>query len=149
MPNEDKINILFLLPNFDTGGSEKLVMDLVQHLDKDRFQPVIAAFFSGVYEKKVKELNIPFYKIHEPHRRRAKGEIVVLLNKIIRDNKIDIVNCHHTMTLLQGLPSFKLFNRIRVVHTEHTRLDYDPAVTPRDIWLERIFLKFADVALGI
>ena len=25
---EKKINILFVLPNFDTGGSEKLVVDL-------------------------------------------------------------------------------------------------------------------------
>ena len=45
-----KINILFVLPNFDTGGSEKLVVDLVAHLDKDRFNPVVCVFFSGMYE---------------------------------------------------------------------------------------------------
>jgi len=149
MKKEEKINILFLLPNFDTGGSEKLVVDLAEHLDPQMFHPVVCAFFSGVYEARMKEKNIPFYEIHGGGHRRSKWQIVAELNKILRQEKIDIVNSHHTMTLLQGLPSFKLFNRIRVIHTEHTKLSYDELVTPAYMRLESVFLKFVDVALGI
>jgi len=51
MNNDKKTNILFVLPNFDTGGSEKLVFDIIKHMDKDRFAPVLCVFFSGKYEQ--------------------------------------------------------------------------------------------------
>jgi len=144
-----KVNILFVLPNFDTGGSEKLVVDLVTHLDRDKFNPVVCAFFSGVYEEKMQELGVSFYKVHEDGRIKSKITIVKFLNHIIREHSIDVVNTHHTSTLLQGLLSFKLFNRVKLIHTEHTRLDYDPHITPRVLKIQKVFMKFIDVALGI
>jgi glycosyltransferase involved in cell wall biosynthesis len=148
LENENRINLLFLLPNFDTGGSEKLVVDLAENLDRRRFNPVICAFFGGIYEERIKRKNIPFYEIHDG-RRQKKHQIVATLNRIVQEQRIDLVNSHHTMTLLQGLPSFKLFNRIPVIHTEHTKLSYDEVILEKYIRMERFFLKFVDVALGI
>ncbi len=144
-----KINILFVLPNFDTGGSEKLVVELVTHLDKTKFNPMVCVFFSGVYEAKIKELGIPFYCVHEDGRIRPKIEIVNFLNRIVREHKIDIVNTHHTSALLQGLLSFKVFNRARLIHTEHTRLEYEPNMNSRILKIQKFCMKFVDVALGI
>lgn len=144
-----KINILFVLPNFDTGGSEKLVVDLVMNLDKTKFCPVVCVFFSGVYEKKMNESGIPFYAVHEGGKIKSKVAIVKFLNRIVRKHSIDVVNTHHSSTLLQGLLSFKLFNRIKLIHTEHTRLDYDPHITPSVLKIQKVFMKFVDVALGI
>ena len=50
MKKEEKINILFVLPNFDTGGSEKLAFDIIEHIDKEKFAPVLCVFFSGKLE---------------------------------------------------------------------------------------------------
>ena len=74
-----KINILFVLPDFDTGGSEKLVVDLATHLDKTKFNPVVCVFFSGTYEKKMRESGIPFYVVHENGARKSKLAIVKML----------------------------------------------------------------------
>lgn len=146
---EKKINILFVLPNFDTGGSEKLVVDLVEHLNRKQFNPVVCVFFSGVYAEKMKELDIPFYVIHEAGRIKSKIAIVRFLNTIVCKHKINIVNTHHPSTLLQGLISFKVFNRTILIHTEHTRLDNHPIITPKVLRIQRLFMKFIDAALGI
>ncbi|HSA30852.1 MAG TPA: glycosyltransferase [Candidatus Omnitrophota bacterium] len=145
----NKINILFVLPNFDTGGSEKLVVDLASHLNPERFSPVICVFFSGVYEAKVKELGIPFYCVHEGGKIRSRIGSIKFLNKIISDHKIDIVNTHHTSPLVQGLLSFKVFNRVRIIHTEHTRLDCYDFIKPRHIALLKFCLRCVDRVLGI
>ena len=120
---KEKINVLFVLPNFDTGGSEKLVVDLAGHLNRKQFAPVVCVFFSGVYGQKMKELGIPFYVVHEGGRIKNKLEIVKFLNAIVRKHKINVVNTDHTSALLQGLLSFKLFNRTKLIHTEHSRLN--------------------------
>jgi glycosyltransferase involved in cell wall biosynthesis len=146
---KEKINVLFVLPNFDTGGSEKLVVDLAGHLDRKQFAPVVCVFFSGVYGQKMKELGIPFYVVHEGGRIKSKLEIVKFLNAIVRKHKINVVNTHHTMALLQGLLSFKLFNRTRLIHTEHSRLNNFSNITPRILAIQRLFMKFIDAALGV
>lgn len=146
---KEKINVLFVLPNFDTGGSEKLVADLAQHLDRKQFAPVVCVFFTGVYADKMNELGIPFYVVHENGRIKNKIEIVNFLNGIVRKHNINVVNTHHPSTLLQGLLSFKLFNRTKLIHTEHSRLNHFPHITPRILTIQRLCLKFADGALGI
>jgi len=147
--SKDKINILFVLPDFDTGGSEKLVFDIIRHIDKSKFSPVLCVFFSGVYEEEFLELGVPFYTVHEKGQRRSKVQVVKFLNKIMHKHSIQIVNTHHTSTLLQGLLSYKLFNRSVVIHTEHTRLDHDPNIPHKIIKIQKIFLKFVNTTLGI
>lgn len=146
---EKKINILFVLPNFDTGGSEKLVVDLVEHLNREQFNPVVCVFFSGAYAQRIKESGIPFYVVHEGGRIKNKIEVVKCLNAIVRKHKINVVNTHHPSALLQGLLSFKIFNQTKLIHTEHTRLDNHSIITPRILRIQRLFMKFIDAALGI
>jgi len=142
-----KINILFVLPNFGTGGSEKLVLDLVKNVDKDRFNPVLVVFFSGAYEEEVLNLGVPFYVIHE-NGLRSKLSTFVFLKRIVRKHKIHIVNTHHISPLIQGLLPFKIFGNTVLIHTEHTRFDLKNFDT-KVILLAKLFLKKVDVALGI
>lgn len=146
---KEKINVLFVLPNFDTGGSEKLVVDLAGHLDRKQFAPVVCVFFSGVYGQKMKELGIPFYVVHEGGKIKNKLEIVKFLNAVVRKHKINVVNTHHPSALLQGLLSFKLFNRTKLIHTEHSRLNNFAHITPVVLAIQRLCLQFVDRVLGI
>ncbi len=149
MAPDKKINILFVLPNFDTGGSEKLVVDLATHLDPTIFNPVICAFFTGAYETTVRARGIPFYCIHEGGRIRSKPAMIQCLNTIIRRHHIDIVNTHHTSPLIQGFIPFCILNHPHWIHTEHTRLDQDPNVTARIRVLAKLLLRFVSRVVGI
>ncbi len=146
--NMQKTNVLFMLPNFDTGGSEKLVVDIVSRLDRSKFSPVVCVFFSGFYENKIRELNIPFYVIHKD-KIRSKLATALFINDIIKKHKVDVVNTHHASPLIQGIIPFKLLNRVKWIHTEHTRLDLDPNITPWILMIEKICLRFVDICLGI
>ncbi len=143
-----KINILFVLPNFDTGGSERLVIDIIKNMDKDRFSPSLAVFFSGEYEKEFIKLGVPFYVIHKDGL-RSKVSVILYLKRILREQKIDIVNTHHTSPLIQGFLPFKILSKSILIHTEHTRLDYDKRISAKILFFEKLILKKADMVVGI
>jgi len=146
--NKKKINILFVLPNFDTGGSEKLVIDIIKNIDKNRFNPVLVVFFTGTYEKEFLKLEVPFYVVHRD-KLRSKFSTFWYLKRIVDRHDINIVNTHHTSPLVQGLSPFKIFGKRIMVHTEHSRLEHDPRIYPRAIHMEKFFLKKVDAVIGI
>jgi len=148
MKTNGKINILFVLPNFDTGGSEKLVLDIIRNLDTERFSPVLAVFFTGTYEGEYRKLGHPFYVVHE-NGLRSKLSTFFFLKGIAERHGIDVVNTHHTSPLIQGLLPFKLFGGAALVHTEHSKLCFDAKIHARALMLEKVFLKWADAAVGI
>jgi glycosyltransferase involved in cell wall biosynthesis len=58
----DRIKILFTIPNFDTSGSGKVLYDLAKHLNKKKFDVSIACQNSnGVFFKQIELLNLPIY----------------------------------------------------------------------------------------
>lgn len=148
MNRHDKINILFVLPSFDTGGSEKLVIDIINNIDKNRFRPVLIVFFTGTYEKQFRKQGVPFYIVHEK-KLRSKWSTFFFLRNIIKKYHIDIVNTNHTSPLIQGFLPFCFSSRLMWVHTEHTRLDYDKNIHQRALLLTKLFLKKVDVVVGI
>jgi len=57
-----KIKILYTIPNFDTAGSGKVVYDLVNGLDKEKYSPEICCFHDrGVFFNEVKKLEVPIH----------------------------------------------------------------------------------------
>ncbi|THB75661.1 MAG: glycosyltransferase [Desulfobulbaceae bacterium] len=143
-----KTNILFVLPNFDTGGSEKLVVDIATKLNRRKFNPLICVFFSGFYETIVSRFSIPLFVIHD-QKILTKKQVCLKLNRIIKENSVHVVNSHHSSPLIQGVIPFKILNRLCWIHTEHTRLDLDPHITKKILLYEKICLKFVDGCVGI
>ena len=57
-----KIKILFTIPNFDTAGSGKALLNIALRLDREKFEPHIACLHNkGEFFKVVKESNIPIH----------------------------------------------------------------------------------------
>ncbi|HSV44001.1 MAG TPA: glycosyltransferase, partial [Candidatus Bathyarchaeia archaeon] len=148
MKGEEKINILFVLPNFDTGGSEKLVFDIIKHIDKSKFAPVLCVFFTGKLEETFLKLGVPFYVIHRD-RILSKWQTARFISDIVRRYHIEVVNTHHASPLIQGFVPFRMLNRVRWIHTEHLPLNYDPNTTSVTLFLNKILLKSVDKVVGI
>lgn len=143
-----RINILFMLPNFDTGGSEKLVLDIIRSIDRARFAPVLAVFFTGMYEKEYLKLGLPFYVIHADGI-RSRLSIFSFIRSIMKRHSIQVVNTHHTSPLIQGFLPCRVFSGATLVHTEHSNLSLDEKIHAKALFFERLFLRKADAAVGI
>tara|TARA_B100000902_G_C26945816_1_gene733325 strand:+ start:49 stop:624 length:576 start_codon:yes stop_codon:yes gene_type:complete len=62
--NNDRIKILYTIPNFNTAGSGIALMKMIENLDKNRFVPKIACLHGhGDLFKEVIKMNIEVYFI--------------------------------------------------------------------------------------
>jgi glycosyltransferase involved in cell wall biosynthesis len=110
------IKILFIIPNLNCGGSERVVTTIVKHLDKNKFDPLLAVldlrqetFLSEVKDHaKIIDLNCPRVR-NSPYR----------IWKLIKELKPDIVFStlsHLNLTL--ALIKFLSATKIKVIARE-------------------------------
>jgi glycosyltransferase involved in cell wall biosynthesis len=120
---------LHFIPLFDTGGTEKVVVDIYKGLDPARYTSHVCTFFPGKYDRLFAQ------NPHQRHvlvRKAAPGAprpIVKALNfirrvsrlrGIVRKARVDIVHTHHLGPLLHVYLLRKTACRnLPWVHTEH------------------------------
>ena len=109
-----KHTIAFLISSSFLGGAEINALRIIKHLNKDLFSPVAIITKKGPLEKKIKELNIPYFISIWPHHFGTLSGI----EKLILKNRIKYF--------------FKKEN-IRLIHN-NSMLSLDTA-----LWLEKEF----------
>jgi len=94
-----KLKILFTIPNFDTAGSGKALLNVAKNLDKHIFEPQIACFHNrGKYFKVVEKEGIPVHIHQTSHEMipRFKGLInCIKLAKYFKMLKVDLIHSFH------------------------------------------------------
>jgi glycosyltransferase involved in cell wall biosynthesis len=145
--NKDgKINVLFVIVQMKMGGSEHLVWDLIRNLDRTRFTPHLAWFYEEKPLRQFSELNVPLFYV--PKVKRFDFATMRQLGKIIRENKIDVVNAHHFLSLVYSFYGCKLENRIGLIYTEHSVWEIQ-AISAKWRFMGRVLLRFTDASVGI
>lgn len=153
-----RFNVLYFIPAFGTGGTERLVADWVTHLDSSRFRLSVCTQLDGLFGETLARRGYPVHILGEQTNGRrpgVRGKVTGLVGRVarlralLRREAIDIVHTHHLGPLLHaflaGLPS----RRWRWVHTEHIRPDVDIGYAT---WLERIgrrIVSAPDVVTGV
>jgi glycosyltransferase involved in cell wall biosynthesis len=91
-----KIRILFTIPNFDTAGSGKHMIDLIKELDHNVFSPAICCEHTrGGFFKVVKQLGYPvFVRTTAPGRDNYWEGIKVMFQNIrfFSQNQFDLIH---------------------------------------------------------
>ncbi|WP_278548723.1 glycosyltransferase family 4 protein [Paraclostridium bifermentans] len=114
-----KTNIMYLCKTMDYGGTEKVVINLCENL-KDEFNKIIVCSSGGVYEEKLKELNIQHYCINDFEDKSIKNilSLLIKLIEIIKKENIDIIHSQHRFgTFLASI--IKKITGTKVIHTAH------------------------------
>mgnify|MGYP001495538603 CR=1 FL=1 len=94
-----KIKVLYTIPNFDTAGSGKVVYDLVKYIDKDKFEVAIACDHSrGEFFKVIEQLGVTIYiqpmtTLYRPYI--SLYQRVKTIAKFIKKHQFDIVHSWH------------------------------------------------------
>jgi glycosyltransferase involved in cell wall biosynthesis len=140
------IRILFVMIEMGMGGSERLVFNLIRHLDRRRFEPSVAWLTEAPPLPEFVNLGVPLH--HVPKRGRLDWRAMRQFARIIREQRIDLVNAHHFLSFVYAYYGAKIANRIRLIYTEHSEADVESV---RGKWqsIGTRLLRWADGAVGI
>jgi len=120
------MKVMQLVLSLVIGGTEKLVYEITQRVNRERVSPVVCCLDEiGVFGEKLRDAGVPVYVLN-----RAPGLDWSLLSKlrdIIMKEQIDVIHAHQYTPYFYGLMA-SLYSKItlapsrpEIVFTEHGR----------------------------
>jgi sugar transferase (PEP-CTERM/EpsH1 system associated) len=114
-----KVRILHIFPNAGPGGAERLVVDLLEATDKERFEVAAVSLYpeSGtILEREIKKKGLKVYFLNK--HRGLDLRMIPQLYRVLRTFCPDVVHTHRYVLRYTLLPT--LLCRIPVrIHTVH------------------------------
>ncbi|MBC5628719.1 glycosyltransferase [Clostridium sp. NSJ-6] len=113
------MNILFLYPNMNIGGAQKVVLDLVNEISNKTTSKVYLGTTKGKLLDRVNE-NVIVIDLPLNQKEKMVTSIKKIV-KIVKENSIDIVHSHHRYTTsLIYLINLLMRKKVNIIHTEHS-----------------------------
>lgn len=117
-PGGNKIFIAFVLWTLDgMGGSEHVVFDIVQRLDKSKFEVLVVSFKDGFARSLYENRGVKVAVVSKS--KRFDWHFIRRLRNLFLDNKIQLVNAHHFSPLLYSYLA-TCFTEVKLAYTEHS-----------------------------
>lgn len=140
----DKIRIVYIIDRLEIGGTEKQLLELIHHLDRERFAPMLVCLKdAGTYD--VAEIPCQ-QKVLNVRKLKSLTGILALLRFScwLRNNHVDIVQTYFFDSTVFGVCSAKLA-RVKKIIT--CRRDLGFWYTPRLLRVLRFLNRFTDTVL--
>lgn len=136
---DDRLTILQVIYSFQMGGSERMASTIVSGLDRSRFRPLVCGLNGdGPLSEWLRKEDIPCFILN---RRAGKDwSLPKQIYRILRDQRVDLVQTHHLGQLLYTIGPARLLG-IPVIHTEHEY--YTFLQRNRNQWIARWVLPLA------
>lgn len=130
--------IFIIVPTLGTGGGEKIAIEILKNIQKDRYNAVLYCLFEKketIYSKELEKLNIEVKYLDK--KLGVDLGVIWKLIKIMRREKPDIVHTH--LNVMQFvLPALIMANIKMRIHTVHSLADKESSGILRKI----MFLAF-------
>lgn len=119
-PQKKKINILYMMTGFAIGGAEKVLLDLIASLDKEKFNmSVVALADMDDTLEDFKGFGIKSEKLDMSRSPKDFFRVLKYLSSFVKKNRIDIIHVH----MFHSLPIASLIKvlnpSIKIVFTSH------------------------------
>jgi len=131
LPHErpQRLRIAFILPSFGKGGMERCVANLVNHLDRDRFETVVVSLTDSTsaanwIEPELRQV------IALKKRDGSNLRIVRELARELRQHRIDVAYSHNWGSLLETVLAARLARTPFHVHAERGTVLGEINLTP-------------------
>ena len=115
-----KVKIMQVIHSMGVAGAEKIVYEIIKHLNKERFSfSVCCLDFSGELGKSLQEGGTEIFVLD-----RKPGidfSIIKRLAGILKKNDIDIVHTHQYTPYFYGATAAILYGKCKIIFTEHGR----------------------------
>jgi glycosyltransferase involved in cell wall biosynthesis len=112
------MNILYINRGMGVGGVEKCIIELTKLFKDDN--KIVVASMGGELVKELEDMGIKHYKIVNTDSKNVLDifKNLRIINKILKEEKIDLIHSHHRMTTLIAKIISKI-SKVPIVHTQH------------------------------
>lgn len=115
---QQKVNVLFVMLQLDAGGSERVVLDLAQHIDKEMFNVYVACFSGGQLYQDFSDACTKLFYVKK--RSGLDHRAMLKIGAIIQSYNINIINPHHYSPFVYSYLGSKIFHNRSLIFTEHS-----------------------------
>jgi glycosyltransferase involved in cell wall biosynthesis len=156
-PLDGRINVAFVVNNLDVGGLEKVVVSLINNLDRERFRPYLICLDGA--GKMAADVDLPDESRLVLERKQgirlpivglsADPSVFHRIRRFVRANRIDVLHAHNIGPLIYAGVATRLIpmrRRPRVVYSDHNQLFSMSTARARRI---RWYLKLADEVVAV
>jgi sugar transferase (PEP-CTERM/EpsH1 system associated) len=139
--------------SLNVGGLEKVVLRLLERIDRARFAPIVCALDeAGSLAGELDRLGVPLHVL--PRRRGLDPSLVFELAALFRREHVAVVHTHNPTPHLYGALAAAVASRSartrprlpRAIHTKHGRNELG---SKRKILVNRIAAAFTDVLVAV
>lgn len=88
----NRLHVLFVIDELDIGGTEQQIAEIVQRMDRRRFEPVVCCFRHGAKAREIESLGVRV--LHEPKHLKADPGLVLRLVRMMRRERFDLVQTY-------------------------------------------------------
>ncbi len=140
---KNKIKILETIRQGKVGGGERHLLDIVENIDRDEFEPIVLAFTDGEMIDRCKEIGVQAHVIQT--EKGFDRSVWPLVSDFAQECEIDILHAHGTRAYSNSYKTAKKLD-IPLIYTVHYWSFHDDQKFPqKDIrkFCERQFVKHA------
>ncbi|MET0069925.1 MAG: glycosyltransferase family 4 protein [Candidatus Thiodiazotropha sp.] len=146
----DKIKILQMTSDLDFGGAETMIVDIVENIDKDKFEVVVCCINKkGSLGEDLAKKGYKLYEARKEIKKQSYYSLAKRIKEIIKLENPDIVHSHCDSALIDIGPIYTLNRSLPpLIHTFH--FGNYPHIAKKYIYLQMLFTKFVTqlVAVG-
>lgn len=132
------------------GGLERVVLQLVERMDRTRFEPLVVALQdAGDLAPELRKLDVPLHVF--PRRRGLDALVLRDVARLFEQQRIDVVHTHNPSPHVYGSFAASIgrgqrARRAAVVHTKHGRNHPEDA---RRVMVNRLAASFSDRVVAV
>jgi len=147
MELERKINLLFVLIKVNMGGAERIVLDLVQMIDRSKFNIYLAYFEEGILVEDFRRICKETFCITK--RSGFDPYAMFRIASIINKYSIDVINAHHYLPFFYSYLGSRVLHNRKLIYTEHSVPEVMTILTSKHNKIFRYMLRNIDRVIGI
>ncbi|MBM9538526.1 glycosyltransferase [Desulfobulbus alkaliphilus] len=142
------INLLYVIQSLHNGGAETLAIRLAEHLDKQRFNPLVCSLHDeGPLRGQLAAQNIPHVTLAK--KQGIDLPLIFRIRSLLKAHNINLVHTHNQGPLLYTSLAAIGLRRCTLVHTEHINLEKEFSYSRKHFYLNKFLLRRADGFLSI
>lgn len=143
-----KINVMMSIAGLHHGGAERVIATLCRNLDREKFSVSVCWRVScDAIGEELKAQGFEIIGLPELDPNITPYKRFLVLKKLLKDKRIDIIHTHDTGALADAAQCRLLGSRTRLVHTYH--FGNYPHLKKSYIFLEMVFSRIANYLVPV